>query len=78
MPGAASDPEVVVRAIPTDRHGTWLAVANTGLTPKPSVTVRLPKTGRLTDAATGELIAENAGQTTLSMYPCQLRALRVE
>jgi len=76
--GAASDPEVVVRAIPTDRHGTWLAVANTGLTHKPAVAVRLPRSGRLTDAATGELIAENAGQTTLSMCPCQLRALRVE
>lgn len=74
---ATDDAEVVVRAIDTPRHGTFLAVANTGLTPKPNVTLRLPRAGRLTDAATGAPLADSADQLTLSMDACELRALRI-
>ena len=34
--------EVVVRAYPTDAHGTYLAVINTGMHPADNVTVTLP------------------------------------
>jgi hypothetical protein len=77
LPGAADDPEVVVRAIPTDGHGTYFAVVNAGLEGKEDVTVELPGEGTVTDAATGEVLARRAGMITLSLYPCQLRALRV-
>ena len=77
LPGAASDPEVVVRAIPTDRDGTYLAVVNVGLAGKEDVAVELPGEGTVTDAATGEALARDGDEITLSLYPCQLRALRV-
>ena len=73
---ASSDPEVVVRAIETSRHGTYLAVVNTALTEKPSVRIILPA-GRLADAVCGETIANEDGGVSLSLYPCQLRALRI-
>lgn len=75
--GAAGDAEVVARAIVTPNHGTWLAVVNTGLTAKSSVTIKLPAAGQVTDAVTGQAIPANGGEITLSMTPCQLRALRV-
>ncbi|MBN2473688.1 MAG: hypothetical protein JXB62_03695 [Pirellulales bacterium] len=75
---AASDPEVVVRSIATPQHGTYLAVVNVGLTGKEDVTVELPAGQRVTDAVTGEALSVRDGRTTLSMYACQLRALRVE
>ncbi len=78
VPNAASDSDVVVRAIATEKHGTYLAVVNTGMTDKSSVTVKLPAKGRVTDAATGEAIEANGGTITLSLYPCQLRALRIQ
>lgn len=77
LPDAASDPEVVVRAIPADRHGTYLAVVNVGLEGKEKVTVRVPGNGTVTDAVTGEVLARAGEKITLSLYPCQLRALRV-
>ena len=78
LPGATSDPEVVVRAIPTPRHGTWLAVVNTGFSAKHAVQIRLPEAGRTTDAATGEPLEAKDGSLTLPLGPCQLRALHIE
>lgn len=75
---AASDPEVVVRSIPTDGHGTYVAIVNTGMGDKADVTVKLPAQGRVTDAATGEPVAATDGKITLSLYPAQLRSLRIE
>jgi len=74
----SSDPEVVVRAIEADGHGTYLAVVNTGLATKPNVTIRLPAAGIVTDAATGQRISSQSGQITLSVYPCQLRAIHIQ
>ncbi|MBC8872368.1 MAG: hypothetical protein H8E44_23295 [Planctomycetes bacterium] len=74
----SSDPRVVVRAIPTEKHGTYLAVVNTDYVAKPNVTAKLPVKGKVTDAATGELLGAAASEITLSMHPCQLRALRIE
>ena len=75
--GAASDDEVAIRAIPTEEHGTYYAVVNTGLSPKPEVTVTLPAQGEVTDAATGEKLEAPGGKLTLAMDACELRAVRV-
>ncbi|MFW6162280.1 MAG: hypothetical protein ACODAJ_05880, partial [Planctomycetota bacterium] len=77
LDGAASDPAVVVRAIATDAHGTFLAIANTALTPKPAVTIQLPADGTVTDAATGQPLQANRGRLRLDLPPCSLRAIRV-
>lgn len=75
--GAASDGDVIVRRIDTDKHGTYLAVVNTSLTAKPSVTISLPA-GDVTDAASGQLLNAPGRQLTLSLRPCQLRSLHVQ
>ncbi|MBM3498190.1 MAG: hypothetical protein FJX74_05920 [Armatimonadetes bacterium] len=75
---AVADPEVVVRQIPTEGHGTYFAVVNTGLSPKPEVILDLPADGRLLDAATDAPLPREGGRLTLSLGPCELRALRAE
>lgn len=75
---AASDDEVVVRSIQAGKHGTYLAVINTGMTDKKAVSIKLPATGKVTDAATGEALERSSGRVQLDLYPFQLRALRVE
>lgn len=77
LPDAAGDPEVVVRAIRTPKHGTWLAVANTGFGAKEGVAITLPTPGRVEDAATGQPVAAEGGKLTLSLGPAELRALRI-
>ena len=78
IPHASSDPDIVVRAIDTKEHGTYLAIVNVGLKSKSSVTIHLPREGKVIDAATGELLATAAKTIRLSFHPCQLRALRIE
>ncbi len=68
VPNAASDGEIVVREIPTQGHGTYYALVNTGLKAKSNVTLKLP--GALQDAATKRPIAAGAQ----SFYPCELKA----
>ena len=75
--GAASDAEVVVRSIPTAKHGTWVAIVNTGLSDKTGVTVALPARGKVTNAATGAAVSAPGSKLTLSLYPGQLVSLRV-
>jgi len=75
---ASSDPEVSVRAIQTEQRGAYLAVVNTGLAAKQNVTIRLPAEGIVTDAATGQHIATQSHQITLSMHPCQLQAIHIQ
>ncbi len=77
VPGAASDPEVVVRSIPAKGHGTYLAVVNTGLAPKEGVTITLPAQGTVTDAATGKPLPVSGGKVRLTMTPCSLQALQI-
>jgi len=78
---AFADPEVVVRRIaaPDGRQGEWFAIVNTGLAPKPKVTVWLPPGGPLTNAATGRPVpaarAPRGRTVTLSLDPCELRSL---
>ncbi len=75
---AASDSDVVVRAIPTPSHGTYLAVVNVGLEAKENVVIRLPASGRVTDAPSGDVVPADGGKVVLSLDPCQLRALRIQ
>ncbi len=74
---AASDPRVVVRYIPAKKHGTWVAVVNTGLAAVEDVTVALPAGDAVTDAATGTPVDAPDNTITLSLYPGELRSLRV-
>ena len=69
-----SDSDIVVRAIETPDRGTYYAVINTGTRPKDNVSIELPNTGGLIDAATGEPVDIHAGRVSLSMHPFQLRA----
>ena len=78
VPNAASDPEVVVRAIKTPSHGTYLAVVNTGFDPKKDVVVTLPAAGKLQDAATGQDLPSDGVKLTVTLDAAELRALRVQ
>jgi len=75
--GAASDPEVVVRSIPTEDHGTYLAIVNVALTAKQEATITIPA-GRATDGATGEALPTDGGKLRLSLDACELRAVHVQ
>lgn len=76
--GASSRPRVVVRAIRTEEHGTWLAVVNTGLETVERAEITLPAPGTVTDAATGEDLSPEDGVLTVSLGPCELRALHLQ
>jgi len=78
LDNAASNDSVVVRTIDAGQHGTYLAIVNNGMADASNVKIKLPKAGKVTDAATGEAI--NAADTTLelSFYPYQLRAIRIQ
>jgi hypothetical protein len=77
LPNASSDPEVIVRAIKTPQHGTYLAIVNVGFTDK-KASITLPSNGKLTDAATGKALTAANGKLQTSLYPCQLIAVRIQ
>ncbi|GIV14882.1 MAG: hypothetical protein KatS3mg022_0317 [Armatimonadota bacterium] len=79
---ACADPEVVVRAIPTQggRYGTYVAVAHIGWQPKRNVRITLPFAGKVVDAVTGKEIKpvrveRDRTVLNLSLDACELRAL---
>ena len=74
---AASDAEVVVRAIRTEKHGTYVATVNTGFEAKRNVSVKVPATGTVQDAVTGEDLPVSGGTLTLALDPAELRTPRV-
>jgi len=74
LEGASSDAEVVVRSIPANRAGTYLAVVNTGLAEK-NVTITLPANGTVADAVTGQPLKAEGGKLQMAMRPCQLKSL---
>ncbi len=78
--GVSSDPEVVVRVIPTQKHGTYLSIVNVGLTAKRGVTIRLPEkvNSRLTDAATARPLKAENNLLRLDMEPCSLHSVRIQ
>ena len=75
---ASPDPEVVVRVIKTPKHGTYLAIVNTGFAEKKDVALTLPVTDKLSDAATGAALSAPNGKLVPSLYPGELRALHAE
>lgn len=75
---AASDKEVVVRHINTPKHGSYVAVINTGLTEKKKVTVKLPKNGKATESATGNTLATKGDLVTLDLSALELRTIHIE
>jgi len=75
---AASDPNVVVRAIKTKEHGTYLGIVNVSLGDVENVEITLPAEGAVTDAATGKPLQAPDGKLRLSLYPCQLRAVHID
>jgi hypothetical protein len=75
VPGAASDPEVVVREVRTPRSGTYYYVVNTSLRAKPAVTVRLPARGALRDLVEHRDLS--AAPLRLDMPSGELRSYRV-
>lgn len=77
LEGATSDPEVVVREIPTQRHGNYYAIVNRGMARKDSVRVNLPAGGAMTSAVTGNPLARRDGALEVSLYPGELLAVHV-
>ena len=77
LDGAASDPAVVVRAIRTKEHGTYLAIANTARVAR-EVTVQIPTGNKVQFLASGEQVAVQNGRVTLSLRPFQLVAVGVD
>ncbi|HEY3321157.1 MAG TPA: hypothetical protein VGP72_11875 [Planctomycetota bacterium] len=75
---ATSDAEVVVRTIATPKNGTYVAIVNTGFGEKKDVAVTLPATGKVIDVVTGQPVPAPNGKLVLSLYPGQLRSLRVD
>ena len=74
---ASSDAEVVVRKIDAGKHGTYLAVVNTGYQGKQKVTIKLPVSGKVINAATNQELAASDSKLTLDLYPFQLVSLRI-
>lgn len=77
LANASGDPEVVVRSIAAGKHGTYLAVVNTGLGDKHNLTLTLPAPGAWEDAATGAPLNPRGTKLALDLYPCELRALHL-
>jgi hypothetical protein len=76
LTNASKDPEVVVRQIKTEKNGTYFAVVNVGMAAK-TVTLVLPTKGKVVDATNGAAVASSNGSVKLTLYPCQLRSLKV-
>lgn len=78
LPEACADAQIVVRAIDAKEHGTYLAVVNVSRVEKKEIVVKLPKAGAVSDAATGAAVPSEGGAVRFSMYPYEVRALRVK
>lgn len=74
--GASSDPNIVVREIRTDKHGTWYALVNTGMRDARDVSIRLAGGGSLMQAVTGKPIAVSGDAVRASFYPYELKTWR--
>ena len=78
LANASDDKEVVVRAIRTKDHGTWLAIVNTGFTAKPHARIRLPIPGVVHDAVTEAVLPVKTGVLELALHPCQLQTVHIK
>ena len=73
--GFSTDPELVVRKIVTPHNGIYLAAVHTGRIRK-TMTLALPRQGRILDGLTGVTLLESGTNLGLTLDPCELRALR--
>jgi hypothetical protein len=72
----ASDPDVVVREVTTQRHGTYYWVVNPTWYAKTTVRVTFPTDGERVDLVTARKVA--SGVLTLSLDPGDLHAYHVQ
>ena len=77
LEGASSDPDVVVRAIKTAKHGTYVAVVNTATTSKAGVVVDLKTAGTLKPLAEGTQVNVSGSVATLDLRPYQLVSMKI-
>ena len=75
---ASSDPAVVVRAIDTEKHGTYLAVVNTAWSARLRAQITLPGSGDVTALATNTTLPRSGNAILLDLQPYQLIALHVD
>ncbi|HBC86649.1 MAG TPA: hypothetical protein DCZ94_06825 [Lentisphaeria bacterium] len=75
---ASADPEVVARAIPTPKNGTYVGIVNTGLKDKKDISISLPACAKAIDNVSGQTLPLKDGKITLSLYPGELRSLSLQ
>lgn len=76
-PELCDDREVIVRAIRTPAHGTYLAIVNTAVTAKKGVRIKLPNGTNARDAVSGVAHKTDQGAITLDLYPFELRSVHL-
>jgi hypothetical protein len=70
---ASSNPQVLIRQIPTPKDGTWYAVVNTGMTDALDVKIAI-KASHLVNDLTGDPV--RLDEQTFSLYPGQVLVWR--
>ncbi len=76
---ACEDPEVALLKIPTEKHGTYFALINTGLSMKKSLRVKIPVAGKLVETTSGKELESSDGSIYFeSLYSGQVIALNVK
>ncbi|HMB00582.1 MAG TPA: hypothetical protein VKS21_06310, partial [Spirochaetota bacterium] len=82
LPDACTNTNIVVRAIPTEKHGTYFALINVSLKKQQQAVINLPAGGELIRCAlnksTGKKIPAGGGKIMLNFHPCELKALLVK
>jgi MYXO-CTERM domain-containing protein len=78
LPGAASDDEVIVRSYETAKHGTFLAIVNTAMTPKYDVVITLPSADlAATDRVTMQALPVTDDSLTVSLAVAGVLAVQL-
>jgi hypothetical protein len=77
LSGVCNDPDIVVRAIKTQNHGTYIAIINTSASHKEAVRVDLEGQGSMRQLAQGAKVQISGTSATLAMYPYQLIAMHL-
>lgn len=67
---------VVVRRYASENHGDWYSVVNLNYETV-TTTIRFPSSGKIVDAATDTVLAQETDSIELELHPCELRSLRL-
>ncbi len=78
LKNVCDDSEIVAREIVTPTNGIWLAIVNTGWGEKKEVKINFKGDGIACDAITDEILTTKNHFITLSLYPFQLKTIRIE